>query len=159
VNRRKLMNPHEPKGSEEGPLTCKDLYNLTRQFVRKYYETLHSKPDVLHKFYDVNGTLCHLQQDDHVTQYYTGMSMIKEQLSQSPNWDNCKIIVEKIDHQPLLDGIGVLVCVHGFMFVLNNPGRRFSQVFVLSKNQKGYYVVRYLLSQMSTPTFPRIVLF
>jgi len=121
------------------PLTCKDLYNLTRQFVRKYYETLHSKPELLWKFYDKSATLCHLEVDQHVTKYYVGLNQIRDQLSQSPHWDNCKIIVERIDHQPIL--IGVLVCVHGYMFAETNPGARFTQTFVLAKNGCDVYVV------------------
>ena len=56
-------------------MTCKDMYNLTRQFVRKYYETLHSKPDNVWKFYDKNGMLCHLETEDHVTKYFVGLNV------------------------------------------------------------------------------------
>lgn len=137
--------------SQSDELTCRDLYNLTRQFVRRYYETLHSKPELLHKFYHQNGILCHLQTDDHVTKYYSGMHKISEQLTGShalSMWDDCKIIVERIDHQPIVSGElehasvdSVLVCVHGFMFAPSDPGRRFSQTFILTKNSKNFYVV------------------
>lgn len=121
-------------------LSVKDLYNLTRQFVKKYYETLHNSPQLLFKFYDKNAYLCHLECEDHVTKYYHGIAKIKAVLA-SNDFKNCRIIIDRIDHQPLMDA--VLVCVHGFMFVnCPKPGRRFAQTFVLRQNTKNYYCVQ-----------------
>jgi len=130
-------------------LKCRKLYDLTRQFVRKYYETLHSDINILHKFYDQDAILCHLEDEDYIIEYFSGISQIKECLKLK-HWKNCKIVIDRIDHQPLngtsssryfLDS--VLICVHGYLFQDNClRGKRFSQNFIISKNRKKFYVIK-----------------
>ena len=61
------------QNSNLSTLGCKELHNLTRQFVRKYYETLNSSSNILYKFYDQDAILCHLEDEDHLIQYYMGI--------------------------------------------------------------------------------------
>ena len=56
-----------------GDLTCKDFYNLSRHFVRKYYQTLHSAPNFLYKFYAEKGRLCHLKSEETIIKYFVGI--------------------------------------------------------------------------------------
>jgi len=130
-----------------GDLTCKDFYNLSRHFVRKYYQTLHSAPNFLYKFYGEKGRLCHLKSEETIIKYFVGIRQIKEELKKKET-DHIKIVVERIDHQPFQSDpntpsvINVLICVHGYMFINNpSPGERFSQTFILTRNQKNFFVV------------------
>ncbi|KAA8897399.1 hypothetical protein TRICI_006743 [Trichomonascus ciferrii] len=125
----------------KGP-EIKDMSEVGWLFIQQYYSHVNNQPNILHRFYTTNSTLCHGVEGFEVPSY-KGQTQIQQRIKEH-NFQDCKVLVSNVDVQSSADG-GVVVQVLGEMANNGGPSQKFAQTFFLAPQPRGYYVLNDIL--------------
>lgn len=121
----KQPQPHQP-----------DTGSITANFLKTYYNELHSNPDGLEKYYHVDANI------DHDVQGFTRDTdggPDNQQLGVFDGGVSFVDIVKIVDQKAVNNSI--LIRVNGVMRFEKAAARQFEQIFFLSKSAKGFWLI------------------
>jgi chemotaxis protein histidine kinase CheA len=133
--------PTQQQQQTKGP-EIKDMSEVGWLFIQQYYSHVNNQPNILHRFYTTNSTLCHGVEGFEVPSY-KGQTQIQQRIKEH-NFQDCKVLVSNVDVQSSADG-GVVVQVLGEMANNGGPSQKFAQTFFLAPQPRGYYVLNDIL--------------
>lgn len=107
-------------------------------FVKQYYALMNFSPKYLHCFYKKSSTMIHGSENQDVKPQ-VGQREIHSHFMQY-NFKNCKVVVSNVDCQASLFGSYVIVVI-GVLSNNDESPKRFSQTFVLCKQDAGFYIL------------------
>ncbi|KAF8399605.1 hypothetical protein HHK36_015474 [Tetracentron sinense] len=107
-------------------------------FVEQYYHILHQSPELVYRFYQDSSLLSRPESNGVMTSVTT-MRAINEKIL-SLDYKDYKAEIKTADAQESFEK-GVIVLVTGFLTGKDNVRRKFTQLFFLAPQDKGYFVL------------------
>ncbi|XP_010522574.1 PREDICTED: ras GTPase-activating protein-binding protein 2 [Tarenaya hassleriana] len=107
-------------------------------FVEQYYHILHQSPGLVHRFYQDSSFLTRPDASGSMS-IVTTMQAINEKIL-SLNYEEYKVEIETADAQESYDK-GAIVLVTGCLTGKDSVRKKFTQMFFLAPQDKGYFVL------------------
>jgi hypothetical protein len=112
-----------------------NTHSITANFLKTYYNELHSNPGNLEKYYHVDATIDHdtdSSADSSTTDSVSALGIFEGGVT--------FVDINKIVDQKAVNN-SILIRVNGSMRFEKAPSRKFEQIFFLSKSAKGFWLI------------------